>query len=113
MAEPLRALEVEAEAPSVGKAYTLKTEQGEATLTVPPPTKWRASVRAALADLNRVDGDVVWARSVLSSDDFADWLRCDPTPEESGEFLSRVFAGNGESLGKSKTSTASSKTTRK
>lgn len=113
MAEALRALEAEAEAPEDGKAYTLKTDVGEATLTVPPPSKWRASVRAALTDPGRVDGDVVWARSVLSADDFTAWLACDPTPEESGEFLSRVFAGNGESLGNSSSSTSSSRSTRK
>lgn len=113
MTEPLRALEAEAEAPDAGVGYRLSTQIGEAVLSVPAPSKWRASARRALVDPNRVDADVEWARLVLSPDDFAEWMRCDPTPEEAGAFLQKVFAGNGESLGKSGRSTSSSRGTRK
>lgn len=112
MAEPLRALEAEAEAPEeVG--YRLVTQVGEAVLTVPRPNQWRASARRVLVDPNRMDADIEWARIVLSAEDFAEWMRCDPTPEEAGIFLAKVFAGNGESLGNSVSSTSSSRSTRK
>lgn len=110
---PLEALEAEAEAPPGPVGYRLATSQGEAVLAVPSPNAWRASARSALADQVRVDGDIAWARSVLSAEDFETYLELDPTPEEASAFLTRIFSRNGESLGKSEPSTGSSRSTRK
>lgn len=111
-AEALRALEAEATAPSDGQVFTLATDVATAELFVPHPKRWRASARRALMDPEIIDGDVRWAESVLSPEDFAAWMTCDPTTDEAGEFIKQVFLGNGEDLGKSEPSTSSSRSTR-
>ena len=110
MAEPLKAIEAEAEADSVedGLLYTLVTDRGSEKILVPPMKKWRSRARHAI--ISQGD-DLLWAQLTLAPADLAKWMVLDPTGEESEEFFAAVMLGNGESLGKPGASRTSSRST--
>lgn len=114
MTEPLKAVEADAQTLDLNedqsRAFTLRTELGEAQIHVPSIRKWRSVARHALFTTG---DEITWGESVLSAEDLAEWRRCDPDVDESAAFFADVMAAYGEHLGKSGPSAASSKSTRK
>lgn len=108
MAEPIQAIETEATSAEDALLYVLVTDRGTAKIAVPPMRKWRSRARHAI--ITQGD-DLLWAQLTLSPTELAVWLRLDPTAEESEDFFASVMLGNGESLGKSGASRASSRST--
>jgi hypothetical protein len=109
VSEPLRAIEAEADAAPLGAAVPLVTDAGEFDVTVPPPGKWRTRANRALRE-----GDFdSWAELVLSAEDFDSWIEADPTNDDVEAFFKAWADVTGESRGKSSTSAASSRSTRR
>lgn len=107
MTESLKAIEADAVLPPSGAKVTLSTEVGEADIVVPPPGSWRTRANRALRE-GVVDE---WAELVLSAEDFAAWVECDPTNDEAAEFFKAWAEASGEDLGKSRASRRSSRST--
>lgn len=97
---PLRAVQDEVEGESQvaddgSIVVQLVTEFGKADITVPPQRKWRSIAKNAL---HRED-DLAWAAQTLSVEDYQEWIRLNPSGEESGEFFTTWGRLVGEALG--------------
>lgn len=80
-------------------------------VTVPPVKVWRGSALDALTE-GRFSA---WADKVLSDDDYDKWLDADPTVGEIESFFEEIgpSLGMGDSVGESRASRRSSRSTRK
>lgn len=107
MSAELEAVAADATADVAGTVVSLVTDNGEFTVTVPPPGKWRTRANRALREGN-FD---VWAETVLSEKDVETWAAADPTNDDMEEFFRAWKELSGEDQGKSSASRRSSRST--
>jgi hypothetical protein len=105
----LEAVQADATAPAEGVEVPLVTDEGEFTVTVPKPGKWKTRANTMLKD-GDFDG---WAKLVLSGADFDVWVEADPTNEDVEHFFEAWSKVSGEAPGESSRSSTSSRSTRR
>jgi hypothetical protein len=106
--DDLRA-ETEAETvrPVDGFIVALVTASGAVDLTVPAPGRWPTKAMRAL----RGNDSEEWASLVLSEQDYEAWSDANPTNDDAAEFFVQFQQVAGETVGKSRTSQRSSRST--
>lgn len=109
-AERLRAeAQAEQDWPDGTVGVMLYTDRGEELIHVPPQNTWRSTATAALFSRN---DSLTWAVVTLSFEEASAWERLDPTGDDVQKFFAAWGRITGQSLGESRASRRSSKSTR-